>query len=379
MSRSEAQNLYRSTFGTEPDGVAHAPGRINLIGEHTDYTGGFVLPMAIDLAIWVAFSVTTDKSELVSASMPAPAEIDVTRHMNAKVQGWGKYPAGVAWAFQETCGVTIPNLRAAVVSNLPIASRLSSSAALEVVFATIWNQLLGKKLSTTSLALLCQQAENIYVGLNCGIMDMLASAAGVQDHALLIDTRSLLIEPVPIPHDIQVFICDTRSPKALTGSAYNERRVETEEAARLLNVESLRDATLFDLGQRLTGTLLRRTRHIVSENERVLAFAESLRSNDVTRLGELLFAGQASLDEDFDVSSLELRTMVQAARGVKGLIGIRQTGGGFGGACVALVEASEADAFGPKLTQAYEAATGTHPNILPTRASSGASVETVAV
>jgi len=380
MSRSEALKLYRTTFGAEPDGVAHAPGRINLIGEHTDYSGGFVLPMAINLAIWVAFSETTGESEFVSASMPEKASFDVSNLSGAKVEGWGKYPAGVSLAFQERLGKAVPNLKAAVASNLPIASRLSSSAALEVVFATIWNQQVETNLSPTDLALLCQHAENRFVGLNCGIMDMLASAAGVQDHALLIDTRSLHIQPVPIPKHIKVFICDTRSPKALTGSAYNERRAETEEAARILNLASLRDATLSDLDRKLSGTLLHRARHVVSENARTLAFAKALQNNDeVSRLGDLLLEGQDSLDKDFEVSSFELRSMVQAASGLKGLIGIRQTGGGFGGACVALVEAAEAESFGPELTLAYEKITGTRPNIIQTQASSGASASTHSV
>lgn len=373
MSRLEALELYRSTFGSEPTGIAHAPGRINLIGEHTDYSGGFVLPMAVDLAIWVAFSVTEGNSELVSASMTERVCTDLTSNSNQNMSGWGKYPAGVAWAYQQRLGKSVPNLNAALVSNLPIASRLSSSAALEVVFATIWNRLLQTSLSCTELALLCKQAENEFVGLNCGIMDMLASTAGKEDHALLIDTRSLDIDFVPLPESCQVLICDTRCPKALTGSAYNERQEETMEAARLLDVPSLRDASLDEVTHKLSGTLLRRARHVVTENQRTLAFAQALRSGNLSQLGTLLREGQRSLDEDFDVSSFELRAMVQAAEGLPGLIGIRQTGGGFGGACIAFVESADVEAFVPRLELSYQAATGIRPGILPTRPSGGAS------
>ncbi|MCX6611607.1 MAG: galactokinase [Acidobacteria bacterium] len=320
-----------------------APGRVNLIGEHTDYNDGFVLPVAIEM-------------QTIATATPAPA-MQFTSTSNPPA-GWEAYVLGVEKQLRRRA-VPIPNLAIEFSSTLPLGAGLSSSAAFEVSAALAFIAAAGFELPAMEVAKLCQQAEIETVGLGCGIMDQFISLHGRADHAILLDCRSLAWRPVPIPEGITLVIADTGVKHALASSEYNTRRKECEEAAAALGVKSLRDA-IQDGGYK-------RARHIVSENARVLAFVEALAANDRKGLGELMAASHESLRVDYEVSCPELDAMVAAAQQCPGLIGARMTGGGFGGSTINLVETGEASAFAAKLAQLYPGAT-----IHITRAASGA-------
>ncbi|QYK53161.1 MAG: galactokinase [Fimbriimonadaceae bacterium] len=324
--------LFRATYSTEPSIVVHAPGRINLIGEHTDYNDGFVLPCAIDQGITIAASPSPDDmNHLLSEQVGLALPFAFGAH--EKPGDWAIYAAGVASVIKAKTPI-----QAVVTSNLPVAGGVSSSAALEVAFATLWNHLDGFNHSPKELALLCQQAENNYVGVNCGIMDMLASACGVADHALLIDTRSLEVQPFAIPSNLCIVLMDTGKARTLAASGYNERRAQCEAAAQVLGIPSLRDAELSDLARLSDEMQIKRARHVISENQRVHDFTAALARQDLPAIGQLMAESHVSLRDDYEVSCPELDIMVQAARSAPGCIGARLTGAGFGGAAVALTE-----------------------------------------
>jgi len=309
-----------------------APGRVNLIGEHTDYNDGYVLPVAIEMQT-IATATPAPAMQFTSTSNPPP--------------GWQSYVLGVEKQLRRRA-VPIPNLAIEFTSTLPLGAGLSSSAALEVSAALAFIAAAGFELPAMEVAKLCQQAEIETVGLACGIMDQFISLHGRANHAILLDCRSLAWHPVPIPADITLVIADTGVKHALASSEYNTRRKECEAAAADLGVKSLRDATQ-DGGHK-------RARHIISENARVLAFVEALSTNNRKALGELMAASHESLRADYEVSCPELDAMVAAANQCPGLIGARMTGGGFGGSTINLVETNEAKAFASKLAKLYPGA-----------------------
>ena len=326
---------YRERFGAEPAVVASAPGRINLIGEHTDYSGGFVLPCAIDRRIAVAMG--KGAAEFYSADF---AEM---RSGAEKDRSWADYPRGVAWALSVS-GYLLGQVRAAFAGDVPRASGLSSSAAIEAATALALDSLFDLRIPTRDLATLCQRAENAFVGVSCGIMDQYASLLCQAGAALLIDCRSLDAEVVPVDLDragLSLLVCDTRVKRELGATGYNERRATCESAARIIGVPLLRDATEADLAK-LGGLELKRARHVVTEDARVLAAVEAMRAGDFAGFGKLMYASHASLRDDFEVSVPELDTFVEQATQA-GALGARLTGAGFGGCAIALIDRTGVD------------------------------------
>ena len=312
--------------------VARAPGRVNLIGDHTDYTGGFVCPMAIDRATTVRLERGGSVLELVSSADPAPARLAVAAGPGDPVVApsavdppWGRYVAGVVSVVRPAVGG-----RGTVESDVPVGAGLSSSAALEVAVALA----LGFRGTPLELALACQQAEHVATGLPTGIMDQLASAAGVAGHALLIDCTTLDMTPIAIPLDVDVVVVDSGQSRALVSSAYTERRNQCEAAAAVIG--PLRAATVADVDRLDDALLRRRARHVVTENGRVTAFAAALSSADLATAGRLMSESHASLRDDFDVSTPALDALVERLGQTDGVYGARLTGAGFGGCVVAL-------------------------------------------
>ena len=333
-----AANAYRERFAVPPELVASAPGRVNLIGEHTDYNGGFVLPYAIERRVAVA--VGKGDGELYSTDFGEP------RPLTARSEGvWADYPSGVAWALLEA-GHEIPDFRAAFAGDVPRGASLSSSAAIEAATALALDALFGLGVDRKDLAVFCRKAENEFVGVESGIMDQYASLLCGKGAALFVDCRSLEAEEVPMDvraAGLSLLVCDTRVERGLGETGYNERRRQCAAAASTLGVRELRDAKEGDL-EKLSGDNLRRARHIVSENARVLRAVEALAGGNFAGLGRLMYASHASLRGDFEISTPELDAFVETAR-ENGSLGARLTGGGFGGCAIALLPAPETEAL----------------------------------
>ncbi|HET8906744.1 MAG TPA: galactokinase [Ktedonobacterales bacterium] len=326
-----AVDFYRARFGENPEVVASAPGRVNLIGEHTDYNGGYVLPCAIDRRVAVALG--HGESGLYSID-----HNDTQPQTGPRTGRWADYPHGVVWALEQA-GARLPAFQATIIGDVPPGAGLSSSAAIEAATALALDTLCGLNIARTDLALLCQRAENEFVQVQSGIMDQYASLLCQVGSALLIDCRSLASEQVPLDlasAGLSLLVCDTRVKRRLTATGYNDRRTICTRAAEHLGLAQLRDATLDDLS-RLSGEELRCARHIVTENARVLAGVAALRRDDFAAFGELMWASHASLRDDFAVSTVELDAFVEQAR-LGGALGARLTGAGFGGCAIAIIE-----------------------------------------
>ena len=332
---------FRERTGRDPDGVWAAPGRVNLIGEHTDYNDGFVLPAAIDRQV-VAAAGRREGGRLRVWSLQErqPADLELAEIGPGRVEGWAAYPAGVAWALAEA-GAEVGGADLVVDGDMPAGAGLSSSAALECATATALADLSGARLDRAALAAVARRAENEVVGVPSGVMDQMVSMLGRAGHALFLDTRSLDTEQVPLPLEaagLCLLVLDTRAGHRLVDGAYADRRSACEAAAAVLGVAALRDATLEQV-EAAAGELgeerLRRARHVVTENARVLEAVELLRAGELDRLGPLLAASHASLRDDYAVSSPELDTAVEAAVAA-GAVGARMTGAGFGGSAIAL-------------------------------------------
>ncbi|MFQ6102376.1 MAG: galactokinase [Anaerolineae bacterium] len=373
---------FHSRFGRRPEIVVRAPGRVNLIGGHTDYNEGYVLPVAVDRAAWVAAAPIAAREARIRAldlSSDVAFPLDAT---SASDGGWADYPRSVAWALQER-GLKLTGMEAVLTSNVPVGAGLSSSAAIEVAFAYTWQQLSGFRLDRRDLALLCQRAENGYVGVNCGVMDQMASALGVEGHALLLDCRTLETEPVPLPPNVAMVVADTGVRRQLASSEYNVRRGQCEQAVRLLSehlpsIRALRDVSLDDLKQlrtHLPEVIYRRARHVVTDNARVLQAAEALRRGDVVTVGALMKACHASLRDYYEVSSPELDTLTEAACEVQNCYGARLTGAGFAGCIVALAATDAVPDVESHVLTTYEAASGRQPDIYVCRSADGVKVE----
>jgi len=377
--KRQITQAFAHHFSTPPTFIVRAPGRVNLIGEHTDYNDGFVLPIAIDRAIWIALRPRDDRRVVVhSLNLNKTVEFSLAV-LARRESGWAEYIKGVAWALQEA-GYKLAGWEGVLSGDVPIGAGLSSSAALEIAAARAFAAVSDLSWEPTSMAKIGQRAENEWVGMNCGIMDQMISAAGRAGHALLIDCRSLETDAVPLPPGTSVVVMDTATRRGLVGSAYNERRTQCEAAARFFNVAALRDVSAEQLQALESGDgpasldelTLRRARHVVTENARTVQAANAMRRGDALTLGRLMDASHVSMRDDFEISSDELNAMVRCARQQEGCYGARMTGGGFGGCAVALVRAEIADAFATAVDACYHQATGLVPNIYVCQATDGA-------
>lgn len=379
MLPTELRDRFREVFPGEPR-LFRAPGRVNLIGEHTDYNDGFVLPAAIDLATVVAAAPRADRRLVVRSEnlSGATAELDLDSP-GERAGDWRDYPFGVALEIERS-GRKLPGANLLVRGDVPLGSGLSSSAAIEVATALALLDLSGHSPDRVTVARICQRAEHDRVGTRCGIMDPFASLHGRAGHALLLDCRSLECREIPVPPGVRIVVCDTRVRHALADGEYNRRRAACEEGVAAIarsnpHVRALRDASLEDL-ERARGALpeavLRRCRHVITENARTLAAAEALRAGDFAALSRLMAASHASLAADYEVSCPELDLLVRIAAARPGVIGARMTGGGFGGCTVNLVREDAAGAFRAAVTEAYERETGRTPSIHACAAAAGA-------
>ena len=364
---------FHDRFGDEPARIVRGPGRVNLIGEHTDYNDGFVLPLAIDFAVWVALRPRPDAVVRVwSMDFNEGAEFPLDSFSHGSPQ-WAEYVKGVAWALTES-GYVLRGWEGVIAGDVPIGAGLSSSAALEVACARAFADVAGFEWDAVTMARIAQAAENRWIGVQCGIMDQLAATSGREGHAILIDCRSLEISTVPLLPGTRVVVLDTGTRRDLSSSAYNERRQECEAAARAFGVPALRDLAVGDLSKApagLSSAVLRRARHVVTENNRVLEMAEAMRRGDRGAVGALMRESHRSLREDFEASTEELDVIVACAERA-GSIGARMTGAGFGGCAVALVPESSVGELVERAVADYERVTGRTARAYVCRASEGA-------
>ena len=381
-------SAFAKKFGYMPALIARAPGRVNLLGEHVDYNDGPVLPVALDMAVNLAFAPredglitlhALDLGERVTFNLESSQEKkDWQGH---QLPHWARYPAGVAWALQDA-GLSVPGMQAVYTSNIPIGSGLSSSAAVEVAFAVAWQALGGWKADRMKIAQLCQRAENVYVGVASGLMDQFASAHGVTGKALYFDTRNLEWQTVPLPPATALVIADSRVPRSLTASAYNQRRAACQQAVELLRkhkpeMRSLRDITPIELAayrEFLPEEIEKRAEHVVKEIARVHSAVRALELGETRSFGALMFAGHASLRDLYEVSTPELDALVETARSLSGCVGARLTGAGFGGCTINLVDEAHVAQFIEGLKIGYHNKTGREAVIYLSQASAGASV-----
>ena len=378
----ELAALHFATYNS-PAQVYSAPGRVNLIGEHTDYSGGFVMPAAIDFSTLIAISPRTDGRFLAhSINFNERVDQPIADLLAARAKSWSDYPAGVLWALRER-GIPIENgFSLTIVGDVPLGAGLSSSASVEVATAFAVLGTLNIEMPLAEIALLCQRAENAFVGANVGIMDQFVICCGQQDHAVMIDTRFLTYTLAPIPPTIRIVICNSMIKHSLAegDGGYNTRRAEMEAGLHILQqhrpeIQALRDATMADLekwGPEMSEKSLRRCRHVITEDNRVLAAVEAFKANDLTRFGQLMHEAQLSFRNDFEASCPEIDILIDLANKQPGCFGARLTGGGFGGCTVNLVAADQAAAFVEAMRAGYLAATGINAEIYTSRASAGA-------
>ncbi len=365
---------FTARFGAAPAFVVRAPGRVNLIGEHTDYNDGFVLPMAIDRAAWIALRPRSDGQVVVhSLEFNQTGRFELAQISKTEL-GWLEYLKGIAWALQ-TAGFALVGWEGIVAGDVPIGAGLSSSAALEMATARAFAAVSALAWNPAQMAKLGQKVENQWIGVKSGIMDQMISASGKADTALLIDCRSLETENAPLPPDTVVVVLDTSTRRGLVGSAYNERREQCEAAAQHFGVPALRDVTVEQFEARaseLDDITRRRARHVITENARTLQAAEAMRQGDAQRLGALMDASHVSMRDDFEISSAALNAMVECAREQNGCYGARMTGGGFAGCAVALIDAAVAARFVDRVVSCYMARTALNPTLYVCSATNGA-------
>ncbi len=372
---------------------ATAPGRVNLLGEHVDYNQGIVLPAAVDRRVKIharrlseprVILHALDFSQQVEIFL-APEALDARCDRDGKpLPTWALYPAGVAWALLRS-GYPVEGLEASYTSDIPVGAGLSSSAAVEVAFAVLWQAMGGWSLSRMALARLCQYAENAYVGVNCGLMDQFASAHGIAGHALCFDVRALTYEAVPLPADVMLVIADSGVRRSLATSAYNERRAACEEAVERLKphlpgIQALRDVSVENfsrLAHLLPEVVRRRAQHVVDEIARVEHAVEALKHADVALFGQLMLEGHRSLRDLYEVSTPELDFLVDFAVRQPGCWGARLTGAGFGGCTINLVQREWVEPFVRNLQEAYQREVGLNAEVYVCLASAGAHAQPV--
>jgi len=380
---SSLTDKFVEVYGAATQTIVRAPGRVNLIGEHTDYNDGYVLPIAIDRDILIAASPSSEPTVcLYSLNLDRISLFSLDEIARDKVNKWSNYPRGVAYMLRKR-GYEIGGANLAIHGDIPLASGLSSSAALEVASAIVFQALNGFELSGPEMALLCQAAENQFVGVNCGIMDQFVSRLGARNHALFIDCRTLEHEAVPLPESgIKVIVADTMKKRGLVDSEYNVRRAQCEEAVSMLKaylpgIRALRDVTASDFkryGYELPPTVRRRAQHVVTENDRVLESVEALRQGNVALFGRLMNESHESLRDLYEVSCRELDALVETAWRIPGVYGSRMTGAGFGGCTVSLVADEAVEEFLERVPSAYRARIGVSPTVYVCTPEGGAEV-----
>jgi len=373
------RDTFTRLYGGSPR-IFRAPGRVNLIGEHTDYSDGFVMPAAIGFYTYVAVGPRNDRKLSVHSINFGDAKQFDLQHISEGPTGhWSDYVRGVASVLQSKGG-PLPGANLLIQGDVPVGAGLSSSAAIEVASALALLDNSGVALDRLEVALACQQAEHVYAGTNCGIMDQFISCFGQANHALRLDCRSLVHQSLEIDSKVRIVICNTKVKHELASGEYNLRRSECEAGVRYLKrhlpeIRALRDVDLEELNRWGTGMpeeTYRRCRHVVTENERVQAATEALESADLHRFGELMAESQRSLRDDFEVSCKELDLMVKLAESSRGVYGARLTGGGFGGSTVNLVRADAAKKFKQTIEREYQHATGVRPDVYVCCAAEGA-------
>jgi len=376
LSQDQVAARFAERFTQPPRWIVRAPGRVNLIGEHTDYNGGFVLPLAIDRAVWIALRPRADRRIVVhSVDFQAEAVFSLDELVRGE-PSWAEYVKGTAWSLAEA-GFALSGFEGVLAGDVPLGAGLSSSAALEVATARALAVAAGIDWDPPAMAQLARRAENEWVGVQCGIMDQLISAVGQAGCAVLIDCRSLQTTPVAFPAGGAVAVLDTGTRRGLVDSAYNERRAQCEAASEFFQVACLRDVTpeMFERGaQGLDETTRRRARHVITENDRTLQTVEAIQRGALGALGALLNQSHKSLRDDFEVSSDALDAMVAAAQAHPACYGARMTGAGFGGCAVAVIDAAAADEFTQTVAAQYQSATGHAPSLYVCQPSNGAEV-----
>jgi galactokinase len=370
---------FREMFGASPR-IFRAPGRVNVIGEHTDYNDGFVMPAAIEFYTWVAAEKRGDRVlEAYSEHFDEKISVSLDALAGPPRKHWSDFIRGVA-AVLQNAGYNLAGANLVVHGEVPLGAGLSSSASLEVATALALSSLSEIDVPRLDLVKLCQKAEHEYVGMRCGIMDQYIAVFGVAGHALMLDCRSLEYRLLPVPRDLRLVVCNSMVRHELASGEYNHRRADCEEGVKFLRphlpgIRALRDVSVADLEawkQVLPATVYRRCRHVVTENQRALAAAEALQSGDADRFGHLMYRSHASLRDDYQVSCKELDLLVELASSSSGVYGARMTGGGFGGCTVNLLRADASDSFKEHISQAYREVTGIVPEIYVCEPAQGA-------
>lgn len=381
--REEIERRFLEMFGSAPEIIVRAPGRVNLIGEHTDYNDGFVFPAAIDRDILIAASLRNDRQVRAVAlnfNQPSTFSLDDIVKIKEGRERWSNYLRAMAYVFQQE-GLPTPGLNCATLGSVPLGAGLSSSAAMLVAGGLMFASASNTEIDPVRLALLAQKAEREFVGVNVGIMDQFISALGKKDHALLIDTRALTYEAVPLPDSgVSIVIADTHKKRGLVDSEYNTRRSECEQAVALLqkhlpDIKALRDVSVEQFERyaaELPETVRKRARHVITEDARTLEGVAALKAGEIARFGELMNASHESLRSDYEVSCKELDALVAAARSIEGVYGSRMTGAGFGGCTVSLVADEAVESFRNTVPGLYKQATGLDTTIYVTTAAQGA-------
>jgi galactokinase len=385
VSGTELRRRFESEFGAQPK-IFAAPGRVNLIGEHTDYNDGFVLPCAIGFLTRVAIAPRDDrKLVLLSDGFEDRFEFELDKLPPTRLGAWCDYVLGVAVTLQSVESIA-SGANVMVHGEVPIGAGLSSSAAVEVASALAFMSLNGTTFPMPQVARLCQRAENTFVGARVGIMDQFVSCLGKSGHALRLDCRSLDFELVPIPADVRLVICNTMVKHELSGGEYNRRREECDEGVRILRkwyplIRALRDISPEQFEERaadLPAVIQNRCRHVITENQRVMEGSRALNAGHLELFGKLMRASHASLRDLYEVSCAELDLMVECAEGLPGFWGGRMTGGGFGGCTVNIVDANRTDQFVREIKERYHAQTSIQPDVYVCAAADGASAELAA-
>jgi galactokinase len=377
---TNVKSVFKQVLDYQPTHIIQAPGRVNLIGEHTDYNDGFVLPCAINYQTVVAAAKREDNLiRLVSVDYGNDTdEFDLSKPIEfLPGKMWANYIRGVV-KFLLARGYTFSGADICVTGNVPQGAGLSSSAALEVVIGQTFKTLYDLDISQAEIALNGQQAENEFVGCNCGIMDQMISAKGEQNHAMLLDCRTLESQAVSMPEAMAVVIINSNKQRGLVDSEYNTRRLQCEQAAQIFGVKALRDVSIEEFNQNqqnLDDVVAKRARHVITENDRTLEAAKALRAQDMKRLGELMAESHASMRDDFEITVSEIDCLVDIVKDVIGdQGGVRMTGGGFGGCIVALIPPSLTDAVKQAVAEKYQLATGLQASIYVCQATAGAGV-----